>query len=90
MPNRPVRSKIISRAILTGVFVALSSVAVRADAAEGPASAAESDKRRVESYEPPIRTRAERLATCMELWEPATHMTKSDWKRVCNRVEITP
>ncbi len=27
------------------------------------------------------------LAECMQLWEPATHMTKREWSRTCRRVQ---
>jgi hypothetical protein len=29
----------------------------------------------------------ERLADCMRLWEPATHMTKQEWSRTCRRIQ---
>lgn len=32
-------------------------------------------------------TKAEKLASCMALWEPATHMTKKRWRTVCKRVQ---
>jgi hypothetical protein len=32
-------------------------------------------------------TKEEKLASCMDLWEPATHMTKSRWKIVCKRIQ---
>lgn len=25
------------------------------------------------------------LETCMQVWEPATHMTKDEWRRTCER-----
>jgi hypothetical protein len=28
----------------------------------------------------------EALTSCLALWEPATHMTKSQWARACRRV----
>jgi hypothetical protein len=27
------------------------------------------------------------LASCLELWEPATHMTRQEWGRACRRVD---
>lgn len=27
------------------------------------------------------------LAECMQLWEPATHMTRQQWSRTCRRVQ---
>ena len=29
---------------------------------------------------------ADYLAQCMQDWEPATHMTKQEWRRTCERV----
>src|SRR5262245_49219134 len=26
------------------------------------------------------------LSSCLEIWEPATHMTKREWNRACQRV----
>jgi hypothetical protein len=26
------------------------------------------------------------LGTCLEMWEPATHMSKTEWARACRRV----
>jgi hypothetical protein len=31
------------------------------------------------------KTREQKLQDCMAIWEPATHMTKAQWKRTCNR-----
>jgi predicted DNA-binding protein (MmcQ/YjbR family) len=30
-------------------------------------------------------TREQKLKDCMAIWEPATHMSKEQWKRTCNR-----
>jgi hypothetical protein len=32
-------------------------------------------------------TEAQKLASCMDLWEPATHMSKTLWKTVCKRIQ---
>jgi hypothetical protein len=32
-------------------------------------------------------TKEEKLVSCMALWEPATHMSKTRWKTVCMRVQ---
>jgi hypothetical protein len=31
------------------------------------------------------KTRDQKLQDCMAIWEPATHMTKAQWKRTCVR-----
>ena len=28
-------------------------------------------------------TPAQRMADCMAIWEPRTHMTKNEWRRTC-------
>lgn len=44
--------------------------------------------------EPPITesgeyrpTEAQKLTSCMDLWEPETHMSKTLWKTVCKRIQ---
>jgi hypothetical protein len=32
-------------------------------------------------------TEAQKLTSCMELWEPETHMSKALWKTVCKRIQ---
>jgi hypothetical protein len=32
-------------------------------------------------------TEARKLASCMDLWAPATHMSKTLWRTVCKRIE---
>jgi hypothetical protein len=34
-------------------------------------------------------TKEQNLSTCLNLWEPATHMTKRQWKAVCMRIDTT-
>jgi hypothetical protein len=29
----------------------------------------------------------QKLASCMDLWDPTTHMSKTLWKTVCKRIE---
>lgn len=29
------------------------------------------------------QTAAQRMADCMAIWEPRTHMTKKEWRRTC-------
>jgi hypothetical protein len=31
------------------------------------------------------RDRKKRFDDCMAIWEPATHMSKKEWRRTCNR-----
>jgi len=32
----------------------------------------------------PAEERKQRFNDCMSIWEPATHMTKREWRRTCN------
>jgi hypothetical protein len=32
----------------------------------------------------PAQARKKRFKDCMAIWEPATHMTKREWRRTCN------
>jgi hypothetical protein len=36
---------------------------------------------------PAKATPADALTSCLQLWEPATHMTRSEWARACRRVD---
>jgi hypothetical protein len=87
MPNHTVRSAVVSCLVGAAAMAAFPGILVRAEATEAPAAAPAPEKQTWESYVPPHRTRAERIATCIALWETATHMTKGDWKRTCERVE---
>lgn len=43
------------------------------------------------SVAPEPRTRAQQLEDCMAIWEPATHMTKKQWRRTCqNQLDENP
>lgn len=32
-------------------------------------------------------TKEQKMASCMALWEEETHMTRTEWKNVCKRIE---
>ena len=36
-------------------------------------------------YTPP--TKEENMVSCMALWDPGTHMSKTQWKTVCLRIQ---
>lgn len=82
-----VRSTVMFLLIRLSVVAAFSCLFTCAEAAEPLPAGVEAEKPTWQNYVPRPRTRAERLATCMALWEPATHMTKDAWKRTCDRVE---
>jgi hypothetical protein len=60
--------------------------------AAGPAADAASGgrpPREVPSEKAPkelLKRGADYLQQCMQDWEPATHMTKQEWRRTCERV----
>lgn len=62
----------------------MSSVALSANAQRPTVGSENSDTRTRNDTRP---SEAQKLASCMELWEPATHMTKSLWRAVCKRIE---
>jgi hypothetical protein len=51
-----------------------------------PASdyASEADELTTGSILTPAQQRKKRFDDCMAIWEPATHMTKREWRRTCN------
>jgi hypothetical protein len=76
--------------VLAGT-VAMTAPAPAADEAQSPASQspakvdAASDSLTTGTVVRPPPTRDKKLADCMAIWEKATHMTKDQWKRTCNR-----
>ena len=74
--------------------VAMTVPARAADEAQTPASQSpakidaasnSADSLTTGTVAPPPPTRAKKLADCMAIWEPATHMSKQQWKRTCDR-----
>ena len=71
--------------------VAATAPARAADDAQTPASQtpasvdSSSDSLTTGTVSLPPPTREKKLADCMAIWEPATHMSKDQWKRTCNR-----
>jgi hypothetical protein len=61
------------------------------DAASTPAAAKKTKQARREKVaattKPARATPPDALASCLQLWEPATHMTRSEWTRACRRVD---
>jgi len=50
---------------------------------KSPAPAATS----AESTQEAKKTAKENIAECMQLWDAATHMTKQEWARTCERIQ---
>ncbi len=76
--------------VLAGAL-AMTAPARAADEAQTPASQSPakvdtaSDLLTTGTVSPPPPTRDKKLADCMAIWEPATHMSKDQWKHTCNR-----
>jgi hypothetical protein len=39
----------------------------------------------LEAVDPPMQGHQETFSECMGYWEPATHMSKSEWHQACRR-----
>ncbi len=78
MPRFAKTLTVILAGALSMSAVALADPAVPADATkatESPAVTTGSVNRE--------QTAAQRMADCMAIWEPRTHMTKQQWRRTC-------
>jgi hypothetical protein len=88
------RERKLARIVTGAVVAALVGVLSVLPLALAPGSAlAQSDKRPVPSTQKSdeevgaIRERvAQWLATCLDDWDQATHMSKKEWKTTCERV----
>jgi hypothetical protein len=70
--------------LLTLVFIACGMAAHAAPAGRAPRDAS---KLPVDTPPEELKKRAAQyLDQCMQDWEPATHMTKQEWRRTCERV----
>jgi hypothetical protein len=69
------------RTCLAPLLLAFATATV---AAEGPLPPS-SDKLERHQYAEP--TRAEKLETCMLLWEEANHITRKRWRELCKERE---
>lgn len=72
--------------VLLACLTSMAHSPARAKQPLGPPVGAQIEEPAAEtrSYAPP--TEAQKLASCMDLWEPATHMSKTLWKTVCERI----
>ena len=74
----------IAAAPLPGYATSATQPAQEAQAAPVERAAdATSDPVTTGSVIPEPPTRQKRIDDCMAIWEPATHMTKSQWMRTC-------
>ena len=91
MPGRNGRHAVFSINCSMAFLLLLAALPSRGNAAaESVSPVAPTDTipaAEVGKYYP--RTKEQNLAACLDLWEPATHMTKRQWKAVCMRVETT-
>jgi hypothetical protein len=88
---RTLHARFASFAVLIAALLLAAPVHARSDAQGAGASAAtsepatETDDLTTGSIGlTPAEKRQERFEDCMAIWEPATHMTKRQWRRTCN------
>jgi len=78
-----------SAALLSAALLLAAPVAARSAAQAGEVSAPESDyateaeNLTTGSIKTPAQQRQKRFEDCMAIWEPATHMSKREWRRTC-------
>jgi hypothetical protein len=78
-----------SAALLSAALLLAAPVAARSTAQAGEASAPASDyateaeNLTTGSIKTPAQQRHKRFEDCMAIWEPATHMSKREWRRTC-------
>jgi hypothetical protein len=83
-----------SAALLGAVLLLAAPAAARSTAQAGDASskigapvsddATHAENLTTGSVLTPAQRRKKRFDDCMAIWEPATHMTKREWRRTCN------
>ncbi len=78
----------LTAASMIYVLISLTTAAPVASGESVPRSGTtESTDIAVPQYEERRRRTPEQvMEDCMALWEPATHMTKVEWMRVCKRI----
>jgi hypothetical protein len=75
----------------TLTIILAGAISVSAVALADPASSVDATKATETSETPAVttgsvnreQTAAQRMADCMAIWEPRTHMTKKEWRRTC-------
>jgi hypothetical protein len=79
-------------AIYAAFLLVLCSMPMTVLASKGSAHSSTPDTPRAEvphrapgGYAP--ATKEQKMASCMALWEAETHMTRTEWKNVCKRIE---
>jgi hypothetical protein len=75
----------------TLTIILAGAISMSAVAFADPASSVDAAKAAETSEAPAVstgsinreQTAAQRMADCMAIWEPRTHMTKKEWRRTC-------
>jgi hypothetical protein len=73
---------------VAGVAVAQTGSPFAPKAPDAAAPRAKKSKKNKPGGEkaPESSTSQDALGSCLEMWEPATHMSKREWARACRRV----
>jgi len=70
-------------AALAATLVA-GPVYARSPEAQADAQTPKADDLSTGTIDAAPRSKEKRLEDCMAIWEPATHMSKKEWRRTCN------
>jgi hypothetical protein len=74
---------LLATLLLAGSVEARSAGTEAQTTSPAAADTAEPDALSTGSIAPPY-DKKKRFEDCMAIWEPATHMTKKEWRRTCN------
>jgi len=69
--------------LIAALLLAAPSAAQSGDAAPVSDYATEAENITTGTILTPAQQRQKRFKDCMAIWEPATHMTKRQWRRTC-------
>jgi hypothetical protein len=73
-----------ARSALLLAVATLTAAASGAVAQASPPTAAIPEAS-LEAIDPPMQGRQETFSDCVGYWEPATHMSRSEWRQACRR-----
>jgi hypothetical protein len=73
-------------ALIAALATSLVAGPVHARSSEQSTAAPKSDELTTGSVDAARDKKKKRFEDCMEIWEPATHMTKRQWRRTCTNM----
>jgi hypothetical protein len=81
--NRTLHAPALTLIAALAVSLAAGPAQARSPEAQADTQAPNADDLTTGSVAPDKKKR--RLEDCMAIWEPATHMSKKEWRRTCDR-----